>query len=211
VKTDELIRAMAADSLRPRGPRALLPAVTLVGMLALALVVLPVLGPRPDFGTAIMRLPVAVKQAFPPLLALAAGGAALRLACPGRSLGPWALLLAAVPAVLLLAAVAEFLALPQAARMPAMMGRSSGQCLLSIGLMSFPLLAAALWALRRGASSRPGLSGALAGLLAGGAAAAVYSLHCTEDSPLFFAFWYVLAILGATALGALLGARLLRW
>jgi hypothetical protein len=36
-------------------------------------------------------------------------------------------------------------------------------------------------------------------------------VHCTEDSPLFWSFWYVLAILFATALGALLGARVLRW
>jgi hypothetical protein len=77
--------------------------------------------------------------------------------------------------------------------------------------MSLPLLAATLWALRRGASTRPALSGALAGLLSGGAAATVYAVHCPEDSPLFYASWYVLAILGATALGALLGARLLRW
>ncbi len=39
----------------------------------------------------------------------------------------------------------------------------------------------------------------------------VYSIHCTEDSPLFYAVWYMLAILGASALGALLGSRLLRW
>ena len=77
--------------------------------------------------------------------------------------------------------------------------------------MSLPFLAATLWALRRGASTRPGLSGALAGLLSGAAAATVYAVHCTEDSPLFWSFWYVLAILFATALGALLGARVLRW
>ena len=79
-----------------------------------------------------------------------------------------------------------------------MMGRSNGQCLVFISLMSLPLLAATLAALRRGASTRPVLSGALAGLLSGGAAAAVYALRCTEDSPLFYGLWYVLAILGVT-------------
>ena len=92
-----------------------------------------------------------------------------------------------------------------------MMGQSNGQCVGFISVMALPLLAGALWALRRGASTRPALSGALAGLLSGGAAAIVYSMHCTEDSPLFYAVWYMLAILGATALGALLGSRLLRW
>ena len=92
-----------------------------------------------------------------------------------------------------------------------MMGSSNGQCVFFIGGMSLPLLAATLWALRRGASTRPGLSGALAGLLSGGTAALVYSVHCTEDNPLFYATWYVLAILGATLVGAILGPRLLRW
>ena len=211
MKTDELIQAMAADRERPWPLALVLPLAVLLAALAVAAVFLPLLGARPDLGAALMRLPVMVKQAFPPALALAAGGAALRLACPGLSLGGWRLALAAVPAVLLLAVAGELLTRPQAAWMPALMGQSNRQCLVSIGLMSLPLLAAALWALRRGASTRPALSGALAGLLSGGAAAAVYAVHCTEDSPLFYALWYVLAILGVTALGALLGARLLRW
>ena len=211
MKTDDLIQAMAADSERPWPLGAVLPLATLAAALAVAAVFLPLLGVRPDLGAALMRLPVIVKQAFPLALALAAGGAALRLACPGLGVGRWALALAAVPAVLLLAVAAELFALPAPDWMPAMMGRSNGQCLVFISLMSLPLLAATLAALRRGASTRPVLSGALAGLLSGGAAAAVYALRCTEDSPLFYGFWYVLAILGVTALGALLGARVLRW
>ena len=77
--------------------------------------------------------------------------------------------------------------------------------------MALPLLAGTLWALRGGASTRPALTGAVAGLLSGGAAAVVYSMHCTEDSPLFYAVWYVLAILAVTVAGALLGSRVLRW
>jgi hypothetical protein len=211
MKTDELIQAMAADRERPWPLALVLPAAVLLAALAVAAVFLPLLGARPDLGAALTRLPVVVKQAFPPLLALAAGGAALRLARPGLSLGRWALALAAVPAVLLFSVLAELLVLPRAAWMPALMGQTNRQCLLLIGLMSLPLLAAVLWALRGGASTRPGWSGALAGLLSGSAATTVYAVHCTEDSPLFWAVWYVLAILGATALGALLGARLLRW
>ena len=41
--------------------------------------------------------------------------------------------------------------------------------------------------------------------------AALYAIHCTEDSPLFYAVWYGLAILVATAIGAALGRFLLRW
>jgi hypothetical protein len=65
--------------------------------------------------------------------------------------------------------------------------------------------------LRSGASTRPALTGAVGGLLAGAAAAAVYSLHCTEDSPLFYAFWYLLAVVVVAAIGAAAGSRVLRW
>jgi hypothetical protein len=202
---------MSADRERPRPLALVLPAAILLGALLVAAAFLPILGVRPDLGAALMRLPVVVKQAFPAALALLAGGAALRLACPGLSPGRWAPALAAVPAVLLLAALAELVALPRSAWMPALMGETHRQCLALVSLMSLPLLAAALAALRRGASTRPRLSGALAGLAGGGAAAAVYAVHCPEDSPLFYGVWYVLPILGAAALGALLGARVLRW
>ena len=76
-----------------------------------------------------------------------------------------------------------------------MMGETSRFCFVWVTLMALPPLAGALWALRGGASTRPTLSGALAGLLAGGAGAALYAIHCTEDSPLFYAVWYGLAIL----------------
>uniref|UniRef100_UPI002601921A NrsF family protein n=2 Tax=Amaricoccus TaxID=56999 RepID=UPI002601921A len=132
-------------------------------------------------------------------------------ACPGRPVGGWAPALAAVPLILAAAAAAELRALPAPAWGPALSGGSSGQCLALVTLMGLPLLAGALWALSAGASERPALSGALAGLVAGGAAAGVYSLHCTEDSPLFYGVWYVLAILAVAAVGALAGARVLRW
>ena len=70
---------------------------------------------------------------------------------------------------------------------------------------------ALLMALRRGASLAPVQSGALAGLGGGAAAAALYALHCPEDSPLFYVPWYGTGILMAGAAGAVLGGRLLRW
>ncbi len=211
MRTDQLIRAMAADTTRARSPAAVLPVVLLLAMAAVAAVFLPMLGMRPDFGPAMMSLRVMVKQASPLLIALGAFGAALRLSRPGLGVGRWGLVLAAVPAMLALAVAGEMMALPRPDWMPALMGQSNGQCLGFITLMSVPLLAVSLWALRTGASTRPMLSGAVAGLLSGGAAAVVYSVHCTEDSPLFYAVWYILAILAVAVVGALLGARLLRW
>ena len=66
-------------------------------------------------------------------------------------------------------------------------------------------------ALRQGAPEHPALAGAAAGLLAGAIGAALYATHCPDDSPLFVAAWYSLAIGFVVALGAVAGARLLRW
>lgn len=211
MRTEALIRAMAADTARgrPLGPTL---AVAVFGLAAAAAAVfLPFLGMRPDLGPALMRAAVMVKQAAPLLLAVGGFGAALRLARPGEGVGGWAVALLAVPLMLAAAAAATMAALPRADWHAAMMGSSNGQCLFWIVAMGLPLLAGALWALRAGASTRPALTGAAGGLLAGGAAAAVYSLHCTEDNPMFYAVWYVLAIAGVALVGAVVGARVLRW
>jgi hypothetical protein len=59
------------------------------------------------------------------------------------------------------------------------------------------------------AAHQPGLTGAAG--VAAGLAAALYALQCTDDSPLFVATWYPLAILIVSLLGAAAAQRLLRW
>jgi hypothetical protein len=39
----------------------------------------------------------------------------------------------------------------------------------------------------------------------------VYCLHCPEMSPAFVGFWYLLGMLVPTAMGAVLGPRVLAW
>ena len=72
-------------------------------------------------------------------------------------------------------------------------------------------LAVLLLAMRHGASTRPSLTGAVAGLVAGGLAATFYAAHCTDDSPLFVATWYPIAIGMLAILGAIAGKILIRW
>ena len=84
-------------------------------------------------------------------------------------------------------------------------------CVLNMVLLSLPILAALLFGLRFGAPTRPALAGAGAGLLSGALAASLYIAHCPDDSPLFVAAWFTLAIAIATGIGALAGSRLLRW
>jgi len=68
-----------------------------------------------------------------------------------------------------------------------------------------------LWAIRGLAPTRLRLAGAAAGLLSGAVGALVYCLHCPELEAPFLGFWYLLGMLIPTAVGALLGPRLLRW
>lgn len=211
MRTDELVRLLAADATPAPDPRRQLVRGLAAGALVVAAVALPVLGFRPDPLAVLTSGRVMLKQLLPVLLAVAAFGAALRLARPEGRVGRWGVLLAAVPVLLVVAVAAELAALPRAAWMPALVGGTSRFCLVAITLMALPPLAGALWALPAGASTRPAASGALAGLLAGGTAAALYAIHCTEDSPLFYAVWYGLAVLLATAAGAAIGRRLLRW
>ncbi|RVP75988.1 NrsF family protein, partial [Sinorhizobium meliloti] len=68
-----------------------------------------------------------------------------------------------------------------------------------------------LLALRHGASSHPALSGAAAGLAAGGIAAAFYASHCTDDSPLFVATWYTMAVAILAIAGGFLARKVIDW
>lgn len=211
MRTDDLLPLLAADTATETPPRPRLVRGIVIGAVAVAALALPLLGFRPDPMAVLTSLRVLLKQLLPLLLAIGAFGAALALARPEGRIGRWGILLAAVPLVLFVAVTAELIALPSSAWFPAMMGGTSRFCLTWATAMSLPPLAGALWALRSGASTRPALSGAAAGLLAGGIGAMLYAIHCTEDSPLFYAVWYGLAILAATAIGAVLGRFTLRW
>jgi hypothetical protein len=78
-------------------------------------------------------------------------------------------------------------------------------------MLSAPVFAGVLWAMKGLAPTRLRLAGVAAGLLSGAVGALVYSLHCPELAAPFLGFWYLLGTLIPTAVGALLGPRLLRW
>ncbi|MCB1445218.1 MAG: DUF1109 family protein, partial [Rhizobiaceae bacterium] len=121
-------------------------------------------------------------------------------------------LLLAVPALMSAVAVAaELLALPTEAWRASLVGRNALFCLFFVPVLALAPFAALFWALKRGAPQSPTTAGAAAGLAAGAVAAAIYAWHCPDDSPLFLATWYTIAIAVVTAAGALLGRRLLRW
>ena len=119
-------------------------------------------------------------------------------------------LTAPVLAIWLLAAVV--LARADAAQRAGLFfGDTWNSCPFLVALLSAPVFAAVVWAMKGLAPTRLRLAGAAAGLLAGAVGALVYSLHCPELGAPFIGVWYLLGMLIPTATGALLGPRLLRW
>ena len=213
MRTGQLIRALAADSGGMRMPaEQQLAAAVAIGFAISAALFLLVLGPRPDAAIAAASDPRFVLKFLVTLaLAGAAAGLALRLIRPGASAVGWALALVVAPTLLALGIAYELVTMSPATWMPRLVGRNSMVCLVSIPLLSAPVLAALMIAMGRGAPLRPALAGAAAGLAAGGLGAALYAAHCVDDSPLFVMTWYGIAIALVTAVAALAGARWLRW
>lgn len=210
--TDRLIQTLAADGgHRPRPVGQVLALLLLVALPVSAALLLMSLGVRPDFMAAMRNPFFDLKFVVTIALALSAIAVSLHLSRPDASAKGWILLLL-IPVAIVLLGIGIEMMLPQ--RLPMLtrlIGNNWPVCLTAIPLLSLPLLAAALFGLRRGAPAQPALAGALAGLLSAGLAATLYAAHCTDDSPLFVATWYTLATALVTAVGALAGARVLRY
>lgn len=210
--TDQLIRSLAADnSYHPRPVGFVLTLALLAAAPVSLLIFFAELGVRPDVMTAMHNPFFDLKFAVTLALASAAIIASLHLSRPEASLRGYGWLLA-IPAGLLAAGIGGEMMLPQ--RLPMMtrlVGDNSKVCMTAIPVMSLPLLIAALIGLRHGAPTRPAVSGAIAGMLSAGLAATFYASHCTDDSPLFVATWYSIAMAIVTVVGALLGSKVLRF
>jgi len=210
--TDQLIHTLAADnSYRPRPVGFVLALMLLAAAPVSLLLFFSMLGVRPDVMTAMHNPFFDLK--FAVTLALAAAGVAssLHLSRPEVSLAGFGWLFV-IPAGLLAAGIAGEAMMPQ--RLPMMtrlVGSNSRICMTAIPLMSLPLLAASILGLRHGAPTRPALAGAVAGAMSAGLAATFYASHCTDDSPLFVMTWYTIASALVAAIGALAGAKFLRF
>ena len=213
MKTDELINMLAtgaAPVASGAGVRRLAVALGW-GLFGATLLMALLLGVRADLAQA-LRLPMFwAKLGMPALAALAALQLARRLGVPGVRPGRAPLVLAALLLVAWGGAAAVLLGAAPEARSQLIFGATWKTCPFNIALLSMPLFIGMFWALRGYAPTRPALAGASAGLMAGAAAAAVYALHCPEMAAPFLGIWYVLGMLLPTLLGAVLGARLLRW
>jgi hypothetical protein len=211
MKTEQLIDMLARNA----GPapaalvaRRLLPAAGL-GLLASAGIAIGLFGVIP---AALFSTPTPwTKLAYGGALALAAAALTARLSRPAAPSGQARWASVAVVLAMALVGLATLVAAPPGARLQTLLGASWISCPWAVLAVSLPALAAALWAVRGLAPTRPRQAGFAAGVLAGAIGACGYALSCPESSPAFVAAWYTLGIGLTGALGAALGPRVLRW
>ena len=211
--TNDLIKALAADATSTR-PTPILKVWTLAILAAVcvaALVFFGTLGPRPDISQAAQTPRFLFKFVATGVL-VAVAFIALRIISRPDGDGRRARILFAAPlGVLAIAVMAELAAIPASDWKGRLVGTNSILCLTFIPLIGLAPLALFLAGLRHGAPSSPRLAGAVAGSLAGGIAATFYAAHCIDDSPLFIAVWYTMAIALLSLAGAIISAKTSRW
>jgi hypothetical protein len=213
MRTENLVEALVADRSGVIGGKrmrlALAGALALGGLASLALFFIAI-GVRPDIAQALATWRFNLKVGLVLLALLLAFGLCHVLSRPvtsshpGRRLLPLLALAAAAVAI-------ELVILPSASWASRLVGTNALPCLIEIPTLALAPLAALLLVLRSSAPASPARAGAAAGLLAAATGAALYAFQCFDDSPLFVATWYTIATALVTAIGALAGAKLLKY
>jgi hypothetical protein len=152
-----------------------------------------------------------MKAAYTALLTLAAVVMVRRLSTPGAKVGAAPLAAMLIIAAMIALAATQILTTAPASRLALWLGHTWKVCSPLIFLLAMPIYACLIVAVRGLAPTRPALAGAAAGFAAGALAGTLYGLHCPEQAAAFVVTWYTLGIAAATAVGAALGSRLLRW
>ncbi|WER47818.1 DUF1109 domain-containing protein [Cupriavidus sp. WKF15] len=166
---------------------------------------------RPDLADVAVTPLFWAKVALPLSLLFGALWIATRLARPGMAIGAGWLGVSVPFAAVWIGAIHVITQTPAGERAAAVLGQTWRVCPFNIAVLSVPVFIAVFWALRGLAPTRLRLAGAVGGLLSGAVATLVYCLHCPEMGVAFWGVWYVLGMLVPTAIGAMLGPRMLRW
>jgi hypothetical protein len=213
VKTNELVTMLAtgAGAVEPNAAGRRYAMALGWGGLGATLLMAVLLGVRHDLAQAVLLPMFWVKIAYAASLAIGGVVVAARLSRPGVRLGRWPAALAApLLAMWILGAIVLMRADP-AERAPLFFGETWRSCPFDVALLAAPVFIAVFWAMKGLAPTRLRVAGAAAGFASGAVGALVYSLHCPEQTAPFLGFWYLLGMLIPTAVGMLLGPRLLRW
>jgi hypothetical protein len=213
MRTDDLVSLLAteAGAVERHAVRRRYTIALGLGLAASALLMLGVLGLRPDLAVAIHLPMFWVKLGFVGCLAWASLAATARLSRPGRRLG-WVPVALVAPVLVMWAIASITLAAAAPSQWAQLIFGSTWRvCPFLIAMLSVPVFVAVLWAMRGLAPTRLTLAGTAAGLLAGTLGALVYCLHCPEQEAPFIGSWYVLGMLIPAVAGAVLGRSVLRW
>ncbi len=211
METETLVEALATDKIVPWTLERSIRLALIAGNIIAGIMFFGGIGFRSDIVFAMGTTRFLVKFTVTLPLALAATAAMLRAAQPGASFGVRGWALALSPIILISAVLIELVTVPLSLWGTRIIGTNAQNCLTLIPLLSIGPLVCLLLALRNGASTRPGLAGAIAGLAASGIAATFYATNCTDDSPLFVVTWYPVATGFVAVIGYLSGLRFLRW
>jgi len=205
MKTNDLIRLLEEDAPAGMSLGRRITLALLAGVVVAALLLIVTVGLRHNLASVFETARVIFKVGETLLLAILASALVYRIGKPDLPARTRALMLLVPLGLLVAAVVTELALLPPADWGSSWRGQHAAFCVFFIPVLALAPLAAFLVALN------PALAGAAAGLAAGAIAAAVYAWHCPDDSPLFVATWYVIAIGIVTAAGGLIGRRSLAW
>ena len=213
MKTEELITFLASgnDPVERHAAARLYALALTAGVCAAALLMLGLLGVRPDLVEAI-RLPMFwIKLGFVAGLLCGSLLMSLRLSHPGKRLDGVPVVLA-VPVVAMWGLACLELASAESEQgMALFLGETWRVCPALIAMLSVPIFLGVFWAMRGLAPTRLPLAGFASGLLAGSTGALVYCLHCPEMAAPFLGTWYLLGILTPAVVGLGCGRWILRW
>ena len=182
-----------------------------MGILIAATAFLVGVGFRADIAEAMRSWRFLLKFGLTGTLAVSMTGMLANLGRPNGAIGGWGWGAAVAPLMLVCAIAIELMTEPEAKWLVRLVGHNSRTCLTVIPLLSVGPLLCFFAALRTGAPRAPGFAGAIAGVAASGIGATLYAANCNDDSPLFVAIWYPLAIFMVSAAGSFGGRLLLRW
>lgn len=152
-----------------------------------------------------------LKLVYAVLLTLAAAMLMTKLGRPGANVWHAGVAVFLIVALMVGVGALAYLMLDPAERAASLMGHSWQVCAIAILVLSTPVMLGSFWVMKGLAPVHQAKAGAACGLFAGAVAAMAYSLACTESATPFIALWYTAGISLASATGALLGPRLLRW
>ena len=215
MRTDDLIGALSQDAkirpIRPLWVYVALGALALLGW-TLYLQLSSGMGVRVNWLHAVADPIVAAKQVLPVLLAIALFPIIRLLRFPETEGSSYLI----TPAILFAFAMAVLFFMGWVSTAPSLrqenlMGSSQMKCLITIPIYSWVVTGFMFFALKSSAPVNPARTAFLAALFSSALATVIYAFGCTEDSPLFYALWYSVAMFGASLIAGVVGARYLKW